>query len=392
MSFLSSMFGAGAGSQAYNPATAQQITGATQNQQLQQQNLYGQQNDFANQLLKQSQGQGPSVANQQLQQALQQQQASAASQAASQRGVNPAAAMRTSMEQQGANAQATAQSAAIARAGEALGAQGQLGGVLQGMGTQNLQGQQLTQQMQGANQAADLSAQQITHQAGQAQNQAQSGLVSGIASGLGSGLMAMVSEGGVIPHFDGGGMAGANPLSVIGQILLGGSGNKDSGQGGPTGPVKETYTKKFSGPSPASLNIPGPSNYSDAIQSMTGAGLTPEAANAAAREQGYAMTPMAGLASGGKVPAMLSPGEIRVPAEKTKNPKEAEKYAANAAKSGKKIPGKAKVSGDSIENDTVPMELNEGDVIVKRSQAKDPNDAAAFVRALLASQRGNKNG
>lgn len=100
--------------------------------------------------------------------------------------------------------------------------------------------------------------------------------------------------------------------------------------------------------------------------------------------------------AGGTVPAMVSPGE------KYLSPKEAEKVASgkeSPSKAGKIIPGKAKVKGDSLENDTVPAKLKEGGIVIPRSvmQSKDPEKgAAAFVRAHMSKKQGlgskKKNG
>ncbi len=92
-------------------------------------------------------------------------------------------------------------------------------------------------------------------------------------------------------------------------------------------------------------------------------------------------------AKGGKVPAMVSPGERYLP------PKEVEKVAKgkNPMKAGEKIPGKPEVSGakNSYANDTVPKTLEEGGIVLPRSvtQAKHPHwEAHKFVSAILAKE------
>lgn len=86
------------------------------------------------------------------------------------------------------------------------------------------------------------------------------------------------------------------------------------------------------------------------------------------------------FANGGRVPAMVSPGE------KYLNPKEVailKEGKAPISSLGKMIPGKAKVKGDSYDNDTVPATLQEGGVVIPRSKmnTKDADKQAAFVRA-----------
>lgn len=96
------------------------------------------------------------------------------------------------------------------------------------------------------------------------------------------------------------------------------------------------------------------------------------------------------MAKGGKVPAMVSPGERYLP------PSEVEKVAKGkkaADKAGEKIPGKAKVKGDSFKNDIVPKTLEEGGIVLPRSvmESKHPHWAAhKFVSAVLAKKQGLK--
>lgn len=93
-----------------------------------------------------------------------------------------------------------------------------------------------------------------------------------------------------------------------------------------------------------------------------------------------------GLAKGGKVPAMVSPGEVYLP---PKDVKKVEK-GKNPLQIGERIPGKAKVKGDSYANDTVSRDLETGGVVIPKSimESKDPaKKAAAFVRAVLAKKK-----
>ena len=54
----------------------------------------------------------------------------------------------------------------------------------------------------------------------------------------------------------------------------------------------------------------------------------------------------------------------------------------------KKVPGKPKVAGDSLKNDTVPALLSPGEIIIPRSHAQDPHMAAAFARATVLKNKG----
>jgi hypothetical protein len=83
---------------------------------------------------------------------------------------------------------------------------------------------------------------------------------------------------------------------------------------------------------------------------------------------------------------MVSPDEVYLPPSKVK---EVAHKGANPMKVGEHIPGKAKVPGDSLKNDTVPKLLDEGGIVIPRhiTQGADaPKKAADFVRAIQAKQ------
>jgi len=132
---------------------------------------------------------------------------------------------------------------------------------------------------------------------------------------------------------------------------------------------------------------------------MTGAGqasgLIPPGSKPMA--EGGPVTPMShygkmlhgkvAMAQGGKVPALVSPGEKYIAPEQIKDIKQ----GANPMEVGQTIPGKPKVSGakNSYANDTVPATLEEGGIVLPRSvtQAKDaPKKAAEFVAAVMKRQ------
>lgn len=86
------------------------------------------------------------------------------------------------------------------------------------------------------------------------------------------------------------------------------------------------------------------------------------------------------MSKGGKVPAMVSPGEIYL------SPEQAHRVVhddADPLKIGEKIGGKAKVKGDSLKNDTVPKTLEQGGVVIKRSHTKNPETAKLFVHKSM---------
>lgn len=90
-------------------------------------------------------------------------------------------------------------------------------------------------------------------------------------------------------------------------------------------------------------------------------------------------------AKGGKVPALVSPGE------KYLKPQDVDKVkqGANPMSVGETIPGKPVVGGakNSYANDTVPKNLDEGGIVIPRSitQGKNPHwGAMKFVQAHMA--------
>lgn len=96
-------------------------------------------------------------------------------------------------------------------------------------------------------------------------------------------------------------------------------------------------------------------------------------------------TPQTQMAKGGKVPALVSPGEIYL---KPKQVKEVVK-GADPMKIGEKIPGKAPVKGpvNSYSNDIVKKNLDAGGIIVpnKETKSKNPSEASQrFVHAIAA--------
>lgn len=92
-----------------------------------------------------------------------------------------------------------------------------------------------------------------------------------------------------------------------------------------------------------------------------------------------------GFAKGGKVPALVSRGEVVV------NPKALKevKKGANPMEVGEKIPGKPKYPGNDYRNDVVHKHLESGGVVIPNKITEQPKSvrdkkAAAFVSQYLA--------
>lgn len=90
-------------------------------------------------------------------------------------------------------------------------------------------------------------------------------------------------------------------------------------------------------------------------------------------------------AKGGKVPAMVSPGEVYLNRKAVKKVEDGK----DPIHAGEKIKGKAKVKGDSLKNDTVPKTLESGGIVLPKSvmEHAHPHWAAhKFVSDILAKQ------
>lgn len=382
--------------------------GALNNQisqsQTQQGQLYGNQSQLAQALLAQSQGQGPNPAqamlNQQTNKNIQQN----AGMIASQKGINPALATRMAAQNAAATSQQAAGQGATMAAQQQLAAQQNLTNVYGQQGQENLSNISTSGQL--ANQAS-LGSQQITAGAAAQNAAANQNTNSGILSGIGGAISSFLSEGGEVGYDGGGTILGpATASDQIAKSIL--------AQGGVTSYANGVNLKSPS-PSPLSQTkgSPGQMNgltttgdlASDMATSggMMGAGAGDAIGSGAvlAAAKGGAIPPHLAhfariyhptfIAKGGSVPADLSPGERYL------SPEDAKAVAAgkeDPIKNSKKVPGKAKVSGDSEKNDTVKSMLEPGGFVIKKSiaESKDPSkEATKFVAEKLA-QHGQNDG
>jgi len=394
MSFVSNLLGANNGynsvSGAGGDSAAQQKTDQTNFT-----NVQGNQSDLAKQLLAQSQGAGPNIANLQLQQATNQNNQQGAGMIASQRGMNPALAARIIANQTAMNNQNAAGQSGVLRAQQQLAAQS---------GLANVYGQQAGESEANLNRLTQAQTAATSENANAAQSNANQngkiggGILGGAASFLG------LAEGGQVGdprkhlerllisigskvhpmHFDNGGdvdpshqdlsaadaIAGAQSAPALFQTPPGadplegtvGNANLDQAQNA-TAPNKPSHGSFAAGFNQAMGNtptrpVPPPSplfgNVSTAIPHLSFAG-------------------------GGMVDAMISPGERVIPPHLVEAVRKGKKKASDVAP---KVPGKAKVKGDSEANDIVPAKLAEGSVVVKRTKAGNDSDAREFLLAL----------
>lgn len=414
MSFITDMFNTQKGS-AYNATSAPVIGGTNsgriddtynQSQQglsqqqaflqaLQAQNGIQNQSQVYNQLQDIAAGRGPNPAMAALANATGANTANQAALMAGQRGAsqnagliarqaaNQGAANQQNAIGQGAALQAQQSMNAIGQAGQMAGQQvGQQAGAL-GTYNQLAQNQQGIQQSALANQNnANVAMQSninnansgVAQKNAENQNDLGSGVLSTLTGGLGSIITGKKAEGGLVEAPQMFANGGAPTLGA----LPGGSGDDFWG----------THMSGGDGVIPLA-------NYAAPV-----AAAPSENKDSAGRKAGMDMGSLAGTAAkagftaltgvplpfsqGGKVPSLVSPGERYLP------PDEVEKVAQgrkDPLEAGKKIPGKAKYKGNDYRNDTVPMELEEGGIVLPKSvmESKNPHwEAHKFVSAIMA--------
>lgn len=319
-----------------------------------------QQQALANQLGQIASGNGPNPALAQLAQTTGQNVQQQGALAAGQRGAGANVGL---IARGAADAGVNAQQQAVGQAAT-LRAQQQLSGISalqqqQGLQQQTASGivgqqqsglQNLSSQQIGATNAynqAQLSQQQGVNNVNAGYGQQQAGLVgqlgTGVASGVGSGLSAALGG-------SSGGSSGSTPYSYSSSVSPLQQYQSQYAEGGPV------YTNSSNQSGAMKENYKGKSRIGSLL-----------------------------MASGGKVPAMVSPGEIYLSPEKAK--KVAEGKASPSI--GERIKGKAKVAGNSYANDTVKKTLTAGGVVVPRSHSGDSEKAKKFVEAV-ASRKGKK--
>ncbi len=336
-----------------NTAYDQTQQGLAQQQQflqaLQAQNGTQNQSNVFNQMQGVANGTGPNPAQAMLNNSTGANIAAQTAMMAGQRGAsaNPALIARQAA-QQGANTQqqAVGQGAAL-QAQQSLGALNQMGSIA---------GQQVGQQAAGVNaynQAAQGQQQNLLNSVAQ-QNAAKAG-VSNTVNQANAGLAGQAQ--GAAANLMGNLMGGA------GSAMMMGGGGKASG----TPSAGGSYTDY--------------SAYVAAGGDVSAAPIAPSGPRSKIGQHFHAM------ASGGKVPALLSPGEKYLSPKAVK----AVEQGANPMQVGKTVPGKPKVGGakNDYANDTVPAKLDEGGIVIPRSvsKSKDSDEKARkFVAAILAKK------
>lgn len=312
-----------------------------------------QQQDLANVLMQQMSGSGPNPAQMQFQQNLNQVGAQQAGAIASQKGISPALAARM-IAQQGANAQVQgAGQAATLQAQQQLAAQEQLQQQQSQMANQALSANQLYQQSL-ANQNALVSgnflgAQQInagiSKENTEAVNKTRQSNMQAASGAMSMAAMSDENQKTDVKDFD--------ASSFLEAIKAHQFKYKDKayGEGKQVGVMAQDVEKEV------------PQMVADTpegkVLDLTNAGGPILASLASLHER---LSQIEGnpqkKAYGGK----MSIGE--------------------ALKSGGRVPGRAKVKGDSPKNDTVHAMLSPGEIVVPRSLVENPERAKKFIEGL----------
>lgn len=405
------------GNNVITPATGQQAQDQYNNAQsglaqqqafinaLQAQNGIQNQSDVYNQLQMQANGQGPNPAQAMLAQQTGNNVANQAALMAGQRGANANVGLiARQAAQQGANTQqqavgqgATLQAQQSANAINSMGnlATSQVGQQANALNGYNSAAQNEQGQILGAIANQNRNSVAINQGKQQAAGQMMSNVTGAAGAALG------LAHGGAIPMAAGGVTAAptvsmVNPFAAAGgpQSFVGkqfaGDISAQSPQQSPESAAAQAKSAQSFGAGLKKLFSPGSSAAMPGMGQGADALQMPEMGSQFA---GAAPTlGVAAIAKGGRVPVVLSPGE------KVLNPKEVQKVASAKDKAevikkeGKTVPGKAKVSGDSLKNDTYKTSLESGGIVIPRSisQGKNaPAEAAKFVAAVLA-RKGSK--
>jgi hypothetical protein len=204
---------------------------------------------------------------------------------------------------------------------------------------------------QGMYNQANLGAQGLNQQTAMGNQQMSGNIVGGILGGLGSAAGMPKAHGGLIHNYAEGGYtvggASSGPSSAAGKFLSGFGSNMN------------TESKKN----------PMNSGFAQFGKGM-GNLINPTAQPLKLSDTTMPVTPMSPQMEAMAMPMAAYGGALNF-------------------KPGGPVPGKAKVSGDSLKNDTVPAMVSPGEIVLPRTvtQSEDaPRKAADFVAAILARE------
>lgn len=322
-----------------------------------QNDVYGQQQNLAQSLLAQSQGEGPNPAQAMLNQKTGQNVAQQGALMASQRGAsaNPALLARQAAQQGAQIQQQSVGQAASLQAQQQLQAQNALAQQQQAMVNAALQGESIQQgglaSQNSAITSGQLGASQINANVAAQNQQANSGLMGGLLGAAGS-VLGMFHDGGVVPKkMAMGGLMGIENYATPGATQI------------------AAFNPSFSG---------------------LGAGLAALGKGLPSKPQDhvYNLSDDEKLQDRMSMDALLGTDnkESMVPASNTQGLNNLGMMAAQ----GGSVPGQAEVKGNSEDNDVVPALLSPGEVVLPRSvtQAPDMEERALeFLKHIKSNKR-----
>lgn len=338
------------------------------------QDIQAQQQALANALLVQSQGGGPNPAQAALAQQTGQNVAQQGALMASQRGSSANAGLlaEQAARQGGAIQQNSVGQGATLQAQQQLAAQNELAKQQAQMQSGNIAEQGVNAQLYGTSAGA-----QNTQNANNIQNMAMSQGINSQINQNNANAVNKTQEGML--------KGGASSLPVIGQI----AGSMFS-KGGQVSSHIENIARIYH-----------PNKFSTGgdVGSVANIPSAPNLSNASAVAADYQASADKKKDSGSKVipssPADLNPMQTSSPVGSAgaSDLPELIEAGAVAASKGIKVPGKAKVKGNSVKNDTQLALVSPGEDIIPRSITQGPNapeKAAEFVRHLQEKKKGEK--
>lgn len=392
------------------PIQGQNFTGELSNAQGNFNQAFGNESNLATALQGEMTGAGPNPAMLEAQQMNENAIKSNAGTVASMKGISPALAQRMAAQNAATMQQGAANQGAITQANQQLAVQNALGNLYGSQANQSMGQQSTLQNALAAYNNANVGMQSNlnnTNQATSAQNAAtNAGLIGGAMQGV-SGLMSL-SKGGVVPNqkpavkgYDMGGPVtpapamgnwGFNDMAPVDNDAVMGMTSQYINAGGKA--LDQGLSSVGENLSLSKLMGSGGGGEQDGQQMAGGAG------DAGGITGGGMMSPgaeMGGGEGGGLALLALASkgGEINdhmTHMAKIYHPNF--KGNAKLKSAGGKVPGQAKVKGDSSKNDTVPTMLSPGEIVLPRSvtQSKDPVKAAAdFVAEKLREKQGSGN-
>lgn len=207
--------------------------------------------------------------------------------------------------------------------------------------------------------------------------------------GGGGGLLALLAEGGEVQDPDIPSSSGYLGKSKFGAFLKGATQKPAQSSGMSTPSFGGNYGAQALYQALSGLGKQQPNQQPTNIPTGDPREVTNSSMDNQQTDSGQDLQPVMAAAEGGKVPAMVSPGEQYLP---PKEVKEVAKGKKDPLKAGERIPGTPKVSGakNSYANDTVPKTLEEGGIVIPRSitQGKNPHwDAMRFVYQTMKKSK-----